>query len=821
MAQARQIGKIVISLDRAPIAAEPTAVGPGTDLRANATYLITGGLSGFGAVVAESMALKGARNLVLMGRKGAASPEARQAIAVMRKNGANVVVVRGDVSQEKDVRRVVAYIARKMPPLRGVIHAAGIYDDGTLLHLNAERFSRVLAPKVRGGWLLHRATLNLPLDFFVLFSSAAAVVGNPGQGNYVAANVFLDALAHQRHALGLPALAINWGLLTEVGYSARTKRVQEHFTRLGWTGMSPRQAVHMLARVMQTLSPQLTVARINWSRVPEWMANAPRYSLLMGEALRSQVERTDDATWVREALLHAAPGEKRKVIEDHLGREIAKALRTQVSKLDVDKPLTELGLDSLMVVELVTRVDRQLGAAVPAGKLMGSSTIARLAEVLLEVLTGTSAPAPIQDVPASTREVVVWENEITLDPGIAFNPSPVDHSRSVNPQAVFLTGSTDFLSTFLMRDLCRTTRAEIYCLCTALDVALARSQIQTEFNRYKIAVDMRRIVPVLGDLAQPLFGQSRSQFTELAGKVDAIFHNGALVNHLATYARLRAANVVATNSAIRMAAAGRGKPVHYVSSLSVLAAQTGPGTLPASENDPLANTGRLAGGYPQSRWVAEKILELARARGVTANVYRPGLLIGETDSDLAPPDNLVWWILELCLQMGCGPKIETNTFLTPVDYVSASIVSLARVLALANGTFHLINSKGSTIREILQAAQSFGYELDLVTSTQWEARLDAMVDPPADNPLFPYLVLVPRKVRAMFYDFRTWPQIDCRATDKHTSNLGLSCPPVNEAQLHRHFDCFVRNGFIPGPLRQGAERSEPAVCVPAQTVHLE
>jgi thioester reductase-like protein len=328
-------------------------------------------------------------------------------------------------------------------------------------------------------------------------------------------------------------------------------------------------------------------------------------------------------------------------------------------------------------------------------------------------------------------------------------------------------------------------------------------------------------VPVLGDLAQPLFGQSRSQFTELAGKVDAIFHNGALVNHLATYARLRAANVVATNSAIRMAAAGRGKPVHYVSSLSVLAAQTGPGTLPASENDPLANTGRLAGGYPQSRWVAEKILELARARGVTANVYRPGLLIGETDSDLAPPDNLVWWILELCLQMGCGPKIETNTFLTPVDYVSASIVSLARVLALANGTFHLINSKGSTIREILQAAQSFGYELDLVTSTQWEARLDAMVDPPADNPLFPYLVLVPRKVRAMFYDFRTWPQIDCRATDKHTSNLGLSCPPVNEAQLHRHFDCFVRNGFIPGPLRQGAERSEPAVCVPAQTVHLE
>jgi hypothetical protein len=171
--------------------------------------------------------------------------------------------------------------------------------------------------------------------------------------------------------------------------------------------------------------------------------------------------------------------------------------------------------------------------------------------------------------------------------------------------------------------------------------------------------------------------------------------------------------------------------------------------------------------------------------------------------------------------MGCGPGIETNTLLTPVDYVSASIVSLARMLELANGTFHLVNSKGGTIREILQAAQSFGYELDLVTSTEWEARLDATVDPPAENPLFPYLVLVPREVRAMFYDFRTLPRIDCRATEEHTSKLGLSCPPVNEAQLHRHFNCFIRNGFIRAPLRQTAERAKPIVCVPAQRAQLE
>ena len=203
------------------LAAASSLAGPDpSGAHGGGTYLITGGLGVLGLHAARTLAAGGATHLALLGRRAPSEP-AEQAITELREAGVAVTVFAGDVADAELVETVVADIRATMGPLRGVIHAAGVLDDGTLRNLDWPRFEAVLRPKVAGAWNLHRATLADPLDVFVLYSSAAALLGASGQANYVAANAFLDALAHHRRAIGRPALSINWGAWDEAGMAAR------------------------------------------------------------------------------------------------------------------------------------------------------------------------------------------------------------------------------------------------------------------------------------------------------------------------------------------------------------------------------------------------------------------------------------------------------------------------------------------------------------------------------------------------------------------------------------------------------------------------
>jgi NADP-dependent 3-hydroxy acid dehydrogenase YdfG len=199
MARAKHIGKIIVSFDDAKIKVRPPTPKP-LRFHADGTYLITGGLRGFGLALANWMVEHGARNLVLVGRQGASTSEAKTAVEKLKHLGVNVMAEASDVTQEGQIANLLTKTRNSMPPLRGVIHAAMVIDDGLLQHLDKERLSRVMAPKVLGAWNLHTLTLNDPLDLFICFSSFTSMIGNPGQGNYVAANAFLDALAHHRRA---------------------------------------------------------------------------------------------------------------------------------------------------------------------------------------------------------------------------------------------------------------------------------------------------------------------------------------------------------------------------------------------------------------------------------------------------------------------------------------------------------------------------------------------------------------------------------------------------------------------------------------------
>ena len=232
-----------------------------------ATYLVTGGLGSLGVLAAEWMADRGARHLVLVGRANfPAEGSAREAVESLEAKGAGVTVLQGDVSRKEDVARILEIIARDLPPLRGVVHAAGVLDDGALQNQSVERFFKVFAPKASGAWNLHQATLDHDLDFFILYSSAASVTGSGGQSNYAAANAFLDGLAHYRHALGLSALSVDWGPWAE---SAMVRSMGDGGSRAaaqGWKAMSPREALPLLEELLRQGVPQGAVLPLDWDR---------------------------------------------------------------------------------------------------------------------------------------------------------------------------------------------------------------------------------------------------------------------------------------------------------------------------------------------------------------------------------------------------------------------------------------------------------------------------------------------------------------------------------------------------------------------------
>ena len=381
-------------------ATEPTRPGPG--IRSEGAYLITGGLGGLGLTVARWLVAQGARNLVLLGRREPTA-EAREAIAEMEAQGARVRALRADVSRPEDITRVLAEIAASLPPLRGIVHAAGVLDDGVLLEQDLERFATVMAPKVAGAWTLHTHTQRLPLDFFVLFSSGASLLGSPGQGNYAAANAFLDALAHHRRALGLPALSINWGPWAEVGMAARLRdQDQRRHMDQGVGLIPPAQGVQVLGELLRQRSAQVGVLIIDWTMLLGQVpvdARSPVYSRVALESPARQ--NADPGATPRHELLRqleeVPPGKREAILLAHVQEQVVKVLGLNPSRPPGQQEgLTEIGMDSLMAVELRKRLEASVARSLPATLAFENPTIEAISAYLSKELfpREVSVPTP-------------------------------------------------------------------------------------------------------------------------------------------------------------------------------------------------------------------------------------------------------------------------------------------------------------------------------------------------------------------------------------------------------------------------------------------
>ncbi|MHB8521714.1 MAG: SDR family NAD(P)-dependent oxidoreductase [Limisphaerales bacterium] len=370
--------------------------------RDNATYLITGGLGGIGLETARWLVARGVRHLVLNGRS-APSEQARMVIAQMQAHGASVEVVRADVSNEAEAGRLLAHIRGSMPPLAGVFHLAGLARDGVLVSQTWPQFQEVIAPKMQGAWNLHKLTADQPLDWFVLFSSAAGLLGNPGQANYAAANAFLDALAHyRRSALGLPAISIEWGAWSEIGLAARRAGAlasQFDGTGMGW--MTPPQALQALEHALGGNDPCVAALSMDW----------PAFARRVGRAfvpplLAELVEFPAKNAPVRSSSrllggLRDAPSQEHvaRLIE-FVGQAVRQVLQIEVP-LDAHTEFSELGMDSLMAVDLRNRLQHEFEGHLhlPYALAFQYTNVAALARYLSDQLR--AEPSAISGVTGS------------------------------------------------------------------------------------------------------------------------------------------------------------------------------------------------------------------------------------------------------------------------------------------------------------------------------------------------------------------------------------------------------------------------------------
>lgn len=453
------------------------------------------------------------------------------------------------------------------------------------------------------------------------------------------------------------------------------------------------------------------------------------------------------------------------------------------------------GGHSLLVGPLAARIADELGVTLPLRAIFETVDLAGLAGLVDEHRStngsGVRAVARPEQLAADA------ELDDDIRPSTSAPPALV-------PRSVLVTGATGFLGAHLVADWLRHSEATLYCLVRAGSAGAAMDRVRENLLRYGLWRNeyARRLVGVPGDLGEPLLGLGRGDFAALADCMDAVIHNGGVVNFLLPYERLRPANVQATREILRLAATGRPTAVHLVSTLGVYLTPGRRGTV-VRESDPPDDYVGLTDGYNASKWVSDALARAARERGLVVNIYRPARITGHSVTGVGNADDYFSRLLKTFVQLGAVPEITDDPAdLAPVDHVAAAIGYLARQPELRGGDFHFYNNRTISFPDLAAALSDFGYPVEVVPYQRWRAALLARPDAAlaAFAPLFG--AATPR---------RTQPSFDCTATETALAGAGLVCPAADAALVHTYLEWFVSIGFLDPP------RSRPSGSVVAST----
>jgi amino acid adenylation domain-containing protein/thioester reductase-like protein len=476
---------------------------------------------------------------------------------------------------------------------------------------------------------------------------------------------------------------------------------------------------------------------------------------------------------------------------------------TQVLDIDqvgIHDNFFELGGNSLLTTHLLVQIEDMLKIELPLLNLLREPTIAGLIKSINQI-QGT------ETTPLEAITDINLEADVNLDPKIY--PEQPFNEVVAEPEHIFLTGATGFLGAFLLHDLLQQTQAKIYCLVRCSTAEEGRQKIQATLERYELWYGKlnSRVVPVPGDLSQSNLGLTNSMFHELGFKLDQIYHCGAFVNLLYPYQALRAANVLGTQSILKLASQGRATPVHYISTVDIFQSPAYFSMKVIQEDVHIEGCQNLEKGYAQSKWVAEKVIAIAQSRGIPVSIYRPGMLTGHSLTGVSQMNDLMCRIIKGVIQLKSAPDLDQWVNLTPVDYASKAIIHLSRQQTSIGKTFHIVNPSTLHWRKFIDEIRSFGYPIQLLPHEDWQEVLLREVKS-QENALAPIAPLFTKQSgEQMTYlevFLATSQSLDYQNTLGGLLSTSVRCPPLDSRLLNTYFSYFFKSGFIKLP---GLEQS--------------
>lgn len=721
IAQAKHIGKVVLL----PVQ-QQQFVDP------DGAVLVTGGVGGLGKFISRWLVTEhGVTDLLLTSRRGLDTSGATDFVAELAELGATTEVIACDVADPDSLAKVMGVFDQNRP-LRGVVHTAGVLDDGMLDTMTDDSIDTVFAPKVDGAWNLHRMTRDLELDFFVMYSSVSGIMGTLGQGNYAAANSFLDALAYHRKSKGLPATSVAWGAWDGEGMATDLSDADKaRFSRQGMDPLSPEEGLELFDLCVSRDEPMAMAAAFDMGRLQRTFEEqtggdvpALYRTIFKGAGADGQQSTGGKGdAGLRKALGMAQPEDYAGIMLQTIKEEVAKVLEfASPDDVDVSLGLQDIGLDSLTAVLMRNQLGDVTGLALPAKIAFDHPNLKSLSAYLLERVV-ESGITPVEDGDGDPQvehtpvgggddlPALPFISDGTLAQDIVFDN--VDMIEEV-PNGVFLTGATGFVGAFLLNRLLQRD-TDVYCLVRAADVDLGVDRLRDALETYGLWQDTFAdyLQPVCGDLTQPMFGLPEDEFQWLADSVDVICHAGAIVDWMMPLSSYLDTNVGGTHEVLRLAASGNGKPIHFVSTYATLPKHLGY-HVPEDYMDY---------GYLTSKYMAEKMVAAAQWRGAKASVYRLPFIgaCAKTGMFRADKGDFLHNLIAGCIELGQFPDLAGDLRgIISVDYV-ADVISGAIFdnPQLIGRHYDFANPEAVTVPEYVELVKDAGKPAELRPYDDW------------------------------------------------------------------------------------------------------
>ncbi|MFJ9770801.1 amino acid adenylation domain-containing protein [Kitasatospora sp. NPDC101157] len=466
-----------------------------------------------------------------------------------------------------------------------------------------------------------------------------------------------------------------------------------------------------------------------------------------------------------------------------------------------------LGGDSLLASETVTRTLAALGldAALSSGLIRALLTAPTLRSFTEAVRAAREGSPPAAD---GTAVDFARETELGFRLPPVQGPAPCPR----DPKDVLLTGASGFVGAFLLAALLRRTAARVHCPVRATSPAHAEQRVRTALARYGLRLDeadWRRVTCFPGDLAEPALGLPDEHRADLADRLDLIVHNGAQVNFLYPYEQLRAPNVDGTREIVRLAAPRR-VPVHFLSTVAVVAGSGAAGVREVAEDAPLAHADGLTMGYAESKWVGEGLLRRAAAQGLPVAVHRPYEVTGDQMSGVSNTETAICSLFKTIAETGLAPDIALPMDFVPVDHLAEAVVHIATRQDADGRTYHLTNPRPAMLSDVVERMRAAGYAVRTLPYRQWVAELVRHVAANPTSATAPFVSLcvdrsrtADMSVKELYFE-GTFPVLGRENAEAALAESGLHCPPVDAALLDRYLEYFFGTGYLPRPAAANA-----------------